>query len=456
MRDHTFSRLVDRIVLGVAGCALGACGGLADEEVEPLACVDDATWPGSGAPADTGSAADWLGAVEPALSFDAMEMWRGAPISGVPVRGGELLYRRGELCAAALDRAACDMAIDGLVTTTEGFVFGDRALGNVLVATRGDEVILIESAGGVQAWLGPIDTPVEAAWAVRLLGYEIRCGELQGQFVEEGYQWGVRERGDGWEVLALRLISDCTPYEKAIYLLGVSPRGKVTMIDQETAFSDANMCAGRRPGGWQPERGGGATPVGRHLARMAELESASVAAFRHIEDELRHHRAPASLRREARKARADEVRHALTTRRLARRAGAAPQRPTIAVRLPPRDLRALALDNAREGCAREAYGAVVARWQSVHAADPRVRTPMERIARDEGRHAAFSLRLDRWLRSRLTPEERDAVARERRAAFEELRREIAAPPAPELVASLGLPAPPAARALLDALVATLA
>jgi hypothetical protein len=99
----------------------------------------------------------------------------------------------------------------------------------------------------------------------------------------------------------------------------------------------------------------------------------------------------------------------------------------------PRSLVEIALENAREGCGRELLGVFVADWHAAHAEDPVVRRFYRRIAADEARHAALSLRLQRWLRGRLCEADRARVdaeaARFLRGAF------VAAPPA------LGVPDP---------------
>ena len=52
-----------------------------------------------------------------------------------------------------------------------------------------------------------------------------------------------------------------------------------------------------------------------------------------------------------------------------------------------RELEAIAIENAVEGCVRESFGALLATWQAKTAGDARVRAAMKRIARDETRHA---------------------------------------------------------------------
>jgi hypothetical protein len=161
------------------------------------------------------------------------------------------------------------------------------------------------------------------------------------------------------------------------------------------------------------------------LAHLALLERESVPAFERLAAELATHGAPDALVRDAKRAANDERMHARVMTRLARRAGATVPRWRPS-RGPVRPLRALAEENAREGCVRETFGALVAAWQCVRAADPKLRAAMRVIARDETRHAALAWRVDAWARGRLSVDEcasLDAIRdREVQALREEVRR----------------------------------
>src|SRR5207244_2173225 len=122
------------------------------------------------------------------------------------------------------------------------------------------------------------------------------------------------------------------------------------------------------------------------------LEAASVPAFLLLARDLVVHGAPPALVQAALVAADDEVRHAATMAVLARAHGATP--PAVELTpTPVRELRALALDNAIEGCVREAFAAACAAHQAGAAADPALRTALAAIAVDEARHAALAFAL---------------------------------------------------------------
>jgi hypothetical protein len=180
----------------------------------------------------------------------------------------------------------------------------------------------------------------------------------------------------------------------------------------------AGAGSGRRPPGLRSPSLAGAG-LAHELVRMAHLEAASVPAFAQLAAELAAHRAPERLIAGARRARADEERHARVVGELARAAGARPW-PLDVAPTPLRPLVEVARENAVEGCVRETAGAVVAARQARAFADPRLRRIFAAIAADERRHANLAWAVDDWARPRLSPAERRAVDAARAAAVRDL------------------------------------
>lgn len=215
----------------------------------------------------------------------------------------------------------------------------------------------------------------------------------------------------------------------------VAPDGSPILIE-------CDFCpngVGRRPAGLVATSAGtGSDPVGAFLARCAYLEAASVDAFRTVARELRGFGAPRALVERARRSARDEVRHARTMTRLARAMGCEPARPRV-VRAPPRSLLDFAVENAREGCVHETFGALVATWQAAHARDRRMADVMKRIAADEMRHAALAWSIAAWAGQRLDRRGREIAGDARRDAAGELRRQLTRRPDAALVREAGLP-----------------
>jgi hypothetical protein len=212
-------------------------------------------------------------------------------------------------------------------------------------------------------------------------------------------------------------------------------------------------CTGRRPAGLMPSAPSAGPALGAYFAEMARLEAASVDAFRQLRAELFAHRAPRLLVRATERAARDEVRHARTTRALARRYGGTWQAP-IVEQQPLRDLEAIAVDNAVEGCVRETFGALMATRQARTAGDPVIRAAMSRIARDETRHAALAHSIHHWTSSRLDAAARSRVAKARRQATDVLIARAEQHEAP-VRSALGLPTREEARSLAVRLAAAL-
>jgi hypothetical protein len=207
-------------------------------------------------------------------------------------------------------------------------------------------------------------------------------------------------------------------------------------------------CVGRRPSGLAQEASSVAGMMD-YLVESAQLEAASVEAFRVLRNELRQHGAPRRLLRAASRAKRDEVRHARTTRALARRFGGSAPDPIVAPAT-KRPLEAFATENAVEGCVRETYGALVATFQAHAARDRSVRAAMKRIARDETRHALLAWNVAKWLEPTLSKEQKEKVKTAREAAVNELAKGLDQP-APSWAREAGLPRRQEALALLGQL-----
>jgi len=211
------------------------------------------------------------------------------------------------------------------------------------------------------------------------------------------------------------------------------------MICTEATILDA-PGSGRRPERFTPARPAPSTsPLAAYFAACAELEAASVPAFARLEAELLHHRAPPALVRAARRARADEVRHARDVLGLARRFGHRAPLPEVSAPAHLRALESVAMENAVEGCVRETVGAAVAAVQAARASDPRVRAVMRQIARDEARHAALSWRVHGWALGALAPSSRSRVVASLGRAFDELDPASFASVAAPVASAAGLP-----------------
>jgi hypothetical protein len=213
---------------------------------------------------------------------------------------------------------------------------------------------------------------------------------------------------------------------------------------------ECEICSGpsgRRTAGLRrPARTKAASVLGEYFADAAFLEAASVPAFERLARELGVHGAPAELVRAAERSARDEVRHARTAARLARRYGAEPGVAHV-TNARPRGLEAVARENAVEGCVRETFGAMLATWQAANAKDPAVRRSMARIASDETRHAALAWAVARWADARLDARARGRVRLARRAAARALERELAREPPEVLVREAGVPRARVARLL---------
>ncbi len=275
----------------------------------------------------------------------------------------------------------------------------------------------------------------------------------------------------GAVVAALPLLSACSPAPFDGWIVDggladggciarcLQPGGPSTGLCKETTNSGGGATTecyrdhtGRRPDGLASIEAPEGDALGVHFAHMAHLEAASVPAFRRLRAELRAHGAPRRLLDACSRAASDEVRHARVTARLAARHGVRAPKVVLAA-AKTRSLFALAVENAREGCVRESFGALLATWQAELAVDSEVRAAMKDIAVDETRHADLAWEIDSWLRTRLTADERAAVEAVRRDELLRVGERLEGHRNPEFASAIGLPPSSVARALHQAFAA---
>lgn len=362
----------------------------------------------------------------------------------------------GTKCATATDKAACEKAAASyrVLPTDEtqcraryasGEVEGCRA--NYLLYTRKDEVGSAQKFDQVRALIGTVSNLDEALLLAEWQDYSVNCSEWprSNRPPESAY----RANADGSFDLRLLRVPDCDFYRDCYVHVD---RDGTVREESCTKTNASTGCVGRRPEGFVGSAYARDAEAGEYFAHMAELEAASVVAFQRLHRDLKALGAPAELLARIRKAEQDEVRHTRDTEALARRHGGEPSAPCIDEPLDSPTPFSIALENAREGCVRETYGALVAHVQAAQAVDPIVAACMRIIAEEETEHAALSWDIAAWLEPRLEARERAVLHRERELTVIELAGSLARTTVSETARRIaGLPLPEDAVALLASL-----
>lgn len=354
----------------------------------------------------------------------------------------------GAPCARATDKAACERTLAELLADPESSGWFPRQAfdrADYGVITSGDRVALA-TVEQFRAAVAPIDSRDEAAALLVLTGGGgLDCDDNN-----------ARPEPDGW---VFRQTSSSCSGEKNERFTKVTRDGRIEPAGtRRLREADSNCIEGRRPTGLVAAESTTSwlSSTAACLAEIAHMEMAAVLAFDDLVAQLEALGAPPELVTRARRAKRDEIFHAKIATKLARRFGAEPRRPKVAGT--KRDpfatdaAFALAIENATEGCVREAYGALVAAFQAAHAADPAIRDAFARIAREEAAHAELSFAIDEWLTHQLSPAELAAVASAKAEAWSSLAIACEADVAPEVARTCGMPRPGEARQLLAALV----
>jgi hypothetical protein len=345
---------------------------------------------------------------------------------------------RGEPCAQAKDKKTCESTL-ATAKAAKG--------GSYLVYVRGDEIGTVNGKA-TAAFLAPIDTPEEAALTlVDALAENASTAAILPSCSAADY----KPTNDGWETTHT-IHKMCDAQEITRYV--VTKNGEVKQLETKETPPKPGCNQypqrGRRPEGFTLAAHPNGATLGGHFAESAELEAASVDAFRRLEEELRVAGAPESLRRRARRSAHDEIRHTHVMTTLAARFGGSP-RPFIVASRAPRSLVEMAIENAVEGCVFETWAALVATFQAEHAGDAEVRAAMKTIARDETRHAALAWDVAAFLDARVSAADRARVRSAREDAFARLASMIAEEPSAEMRVLVGQPTAGQARALFEQL-----
>jgi hypothetical protein len=429
MRSRRLPQTLRNIVaLTLASAGAYACSGDLGEGMDP-ACTGQTT---------AAAISGWRPGT--AVDFMVTRFETFSPGEPEPFVVNEL-ERTGEPCKTASDRTACEKQLADLrvANAQSPSVF-------YLAFTRGDQVFTLKTVAEMEEFLRPIDTKEEAFFVVATKkGVNVACG---------GDELKWTEAGDGFDVLVSDATSSCESEDGHVdrVVMHVSNNGDVSEVDRERQRDLGPCSEGRRPCGLRSSGRGerGKKPrsnLGAYFAKASHLEAASVVAFAQLERELAALGAPPRILRQLGRARADEVRHASVTSRLAKRFGATP--PAVRVRRGRnRSALAIAIENAREGCVRETLGAVIALHRAKRAGDAEIARAMRSIARDELRHARLSWELMEWLDARLTERGRAAVRRAFAREIAMLEKELAEAPR-DVIAVAGAPDARTLRALFE-------
>ncbi|MDC0715983.1 ferritin-like domain-containing protein [Nannocystis bainbridge] len=368
------------------------------------------------------------------LQPDKGEQWK--------VLNSQVVASFGASCKDPKTAKACTKALAKATSPNSLFPPGAGRMptSTYLVAQSGADVTTITTRAELVALFGTVDAPVEAMFLTTLDGYAPLCDASK-----------VREVEGGYELLAKKNFNECLNQFHG-HLVTVKGDAVTSQAEVDlTKPDDGCAVAGRRPEGFRPAPRTPDSALVAYLDEMHHLEAASVPAFERLACELAHHGAPAALIERAEAAARDEVRHAAGFAGLRERLAATDcGSPAIEVPTEVRSLEALALENAVEGCVRETFGALVARYQASVAADEPLRRLFAAIAEDELDHAALAWDVATWLYGQL-----DEAARERVRAAEaaELARMTVAlattEPDAEVSRLCGVPGPAIATAMFE-------
>ncbi|MDJ0765197.1 MAG: hypothetical protein QNJ97_19610 [Myxococcota bacterium] len=147
-----------------------------------------------------------------------------------------VVNQHGTLCQAAEDVDQCLKAFESTLPQGGFCIFDHPADQWYYLAVQSSLVNeTIDSVAGVADFLGAIDTAEDALLFVRANCYFWRAGH-----VEAG---GIRQVANGFEVIAIELVSLCTPLQSDRVLLHINTDGVIVELDREVYSKKDDMCS---------------------------------------------------------------------------------------------------------------------------------------------------------------------------------------------------------------------
>ena len=373
--------------------------------------------------------------------FDAAEFRVQSESSDLP----QIWFGQGALCGAATDPTACQSQV-AVAAEKQNLLFADYLpmfgmTARYVLTTFGNEVHKYQTREELLQFLGPIDSPQDA---LLLLYYDHRgvlCEPVDRTQSFSGVDAATFvELDDGYQVLVVNQLRSCEGHDDRAR--DPARRDRWHRDRDRTREDGAGDDGLRRPAARRAalaarrhERvGAGRTlcqhgPPRRGVDRRVRDAGGGARSTRRAG---RAGRLGASCRRRRGTPHRDHSRACAALR--CQRATTAEVAP-----IPLRSLEAIAIDNAREGCVRECFGAALGCYQAQSAGDPEIAAAMAEIAEDETRHAALAFAIDAWVQPRLDDRGRARVAAARAHAVSALRSELACVPDAVTRAALGLP-----------------
>jgi hypothetical protein len=160
-----------------------------------------------------------LSGVRPSKPVDYLELRERLGTSGYHV-----LSANGTVCDSSTNPVDCQARFTALPTAPGFHPCYQRDCGHSLAMTRGDAVQSYTNTKDLLAFLGPIDTPMDAVLYVYAQGYNVSCVDPS--------TGGVRQSvdGNGFEVLVSLVSHHCNPTTITGYHYHVTSDGQLLQL----------------------------------------------------------------------------------------------------------------------------------------------------------------------------------------------------------------------------------
>ncbi len=171
--------------------------------------------------------------VQPGEDFDYYEFRQG--FCGSPVEY-TALFSSGAPCGEAPDPTGCMEQLAQTTPAQSGYDIGclPACCDDYAVTENDGDIGLVDTVDDLRDFLGPVDSISDALILVDANGYYFAYDDVARS--------AIRGEGDGYRVIALRLVSYCAPVTVNKYLLHVSRDGTIRVLGETEDSRAENAC----------------------------------------------------------------------------------------------------------------------------------------------------------------------------------------------------------------------
>lgn len=168
----------------------------------------------------------------PAMEFDYFEV----RYSGCGEIEFETIYESGTKCYGFSDTTKCIGQSDSLKSEEDGFHFDclPSCCSYYVVSQINQTNQIYATTSDLKTFLGNIDSKSDALFLAFSHGYSYEYDSKD--------RAAIKEIENGFQIIAKKRVSDCSPYQVDKFLLEITTNGNINILEQNILYKDNGSC----------------------------------------------------------------------------------------------------------------------------------------------------------------------------------------------------------------------